>query len=134
MKNTIKESIEQFKRDLRSLTFYKNKLDEINDKLLALRRVMHEARSNRYDHEIGGHPMNYLDLMQKEEKLQQDQQLYEILLQRIAVELEKLDTEERTLLLDLYVHKKSFASISMKLYMSERNLKYHVDQVLKRIL
>lgn len=132
---TKKDGIEQFKRDLRSLTYYKGKRDEMQDKLLELSRIMHEPRANRYDHEIGGKPYNYVGLMEREDALKQELSFYELMIQRIGNMLERIENpEDRNLLIDIYIHKTSYAKLAMQRYMSERNLKYYVDNIIAKIL
>lgn len=130
-----KDAIEQFKRDLRSLNYYKGKKDELDDELLKLNRCMHEPRANRYDMEKGKGHYNYIELMEKEDELKEEKQFYELMIKRIGNQLEKItDESDRSLLIEIYIHKVSYARIAMKRYMSERNLKYYVDNVIRHIL
>ncbi|MGX8834927.1 hypothetical protein ACWG0P_12065 [Amedibacillus sp. YH-ame6] len=130
-----KEAVEQFKRDLKSLNYYKLKRSEVSDKLLELDRSMHEAKSNRYNFELGKGKFNYIELMEKEDGLKRELFLYEQLIVHIGNRLECIESDnDRRLLLDIYVHKQSYAKMSMKMFMSERNLKYHVDTIIRKIV
>lgn len=128
-----KVKIDQFKRELKSLTYYDGRMEELYDELIRLDRIMHEARPQRMGVR-SGLPLNYLSLMEEEDQVRQEYDFLNQSKRRIEEKLEKLNNEDRCLLIDLYVKGFSFDKISMQRYMSVRNVKYKVDSIIKTII
>lgn len=130
---TMKEKVDQFKRELKSMHYYQAKLLELQDELIRLDRMMHEPRPQRIT-ETKGNPINYLDLMEQEQQVRLEYDLLHTLITRVYDKLEQLEEHDRHMLLDLYVKGYSFEKISMENYMSVRNMKYKVDSLIKSIM
>lgn len=132
---TKRDEIEQFKRELKSLNYYKKKRDEIKDKLIIIGRVLYEPKANSYNNVGGKGDYNYLDLLQKEDYLKQMYGLYDQLIRHIGYRLDCIDeSDDRQLLMDIYIRKFSFEKMATNHHMSIRNLKYHVDLIIKNIV
>lgn len=132
---TRKEELDQFKRELKSLNYYKKKRDEIADKLLILERILYEPKANLYTNNTSKRTYNMVELLEKEAQLKQQKQLYTHLIQYIGDCLEKIEPlENRYLIMDIYIHNFSFEKKALELHMSARALKYYADQVLLKII
>lgn len=136
MNVTKKEEIEQFKRDLKSLNYYKSKYDEISDKLLVVARLMHEPKANSYDERFrNNNNYNFIELMEKEAELKKQQYLYDSLIKTIENRLDLLEKEtDKDLLINIYIRKYSYEKLAMERFMSVRRLKYYVNAVIEKLL
>lgn len=136
MSVTKKEEIEQFKRDLKSLNYYKSKYDEISDKLLVVARLMHEPKANSYDGMFGNNNnYNFIELMEKEAELKKQQYLYDSLIKTIENRLDLLEkASDKDLLINIYIRKYSYEKLAMERFMSVRRLKYYVNAVIEKLL
>lgn len=132
---TRKDKVEQFKRDLKSLSFYKSKRDELSDKMLELGRIMHEPKANRYERMGGVNSYNYIELMEKEDAIKAEYNLYDVLIKHIGERLDCISNlDDRNLLIDIYIHKQSYEKMAMNRFKSTRALKYHVDDIIQKIV
>lgn len=132
---TKKEEVEQFKRDLKSLNYYKSKRDELSDKRLVLERIMHEPKANRYDEITGSRKYNYIELMEKEDELNMQIQLYDALIKTIGNRLDKIEKEsDRDLLVELYIRNNTYEKLALEYFMSVRKMKYYVNSVISKIM
>lgn len=132
---TKKDKVEQFKRDLKSLNFYKSKRDELSDKMLELGRIMHEPKANRYELSIGVNKYNYIELMEKEDAYKAEYNLFDVLIKHIGEQLDCIvNLDDRNLIIEIYIRKSSFEKMAMERFISVRALKYHVDDVIQKIV
>lgn len=132
---TKKDKVEQFKRDLKSLNFYKSKRDELSDKMLELGRIMHEPKANRYELSIGVNKYNYIELMEKEDAYKAEYNLFDVLIKHIGEQLDCIvNLDDRNLIIEIYICKSSFEKMAMERFISVRALKYHVDDVIQKIV
>lgn len=129
-----KDKIEQFKRDLRSLKYYECKVNEISDELLKLSRIMHEPKSIKYGERLGSSALNYLECMEREEVLKNELKLHIFMIEKIKSKLDLLSDYDRILLDQLYVRRKGFTYVAQKMGVSERKLKYDVDEIIRKIV
>lgn len=136
---TTKDKIEQFKRDMRSYDYYLKKVVVLNQELEAIgvkligvsspkaKDVICENSRNPYAN-------NKLELMYQEERIINERNHTLRLIESIDEKLNRLETKNRELLIDLYIRRKTYERKSGEVYMSERNLKYHVNAIIKKII
>ena len=110
----IKKSdyVDQFKRDLKSYSFKKLELIEINDNIHALEVRMYEASGISYEHkEPTSSPNAYKTPMQNEmhlmEQLQSKKKFIEWWILEMDKKINLLGEQMKSIILDCYVFKKS---------------------------
>lgn len=131
---TERDKIEQFKRDLRSMNYYKEKTKEITDELIRLARVMHGPKTVKYGEKLGGNRINYLELMEQEDAFKKELQYYSFLIYSIEKKLKLLEKDEKMLLIELYVNRKKYEQLASEYFASERKLKYDVNEIIRKII
>ena len=131
---TEKDKIEQFKREMRSVKYIEGRMQEINDELIRLNRLMRDPKGIRYGEPMGNTP-NYFDLMEQEDQLRAE---YEALQERQSDVYDKLDkiksSSEKAALIALYVNRERYEDVADKYFRSIRSMKYHIDEVISKIV
>lgn len=131
---TAKDKIEQFKREMRSIRFYEGRMQEINDELVRLNRIMREPKPIKYG-EAMGNPPNFFDLMEQEDQLRSE---YEELHGRQSAVYEKLSKitskKDKDALIALYIRRERFEEVADKYFRSIRGMKYHIDEIISKIV
>lgn len=130
--------IEQFKRELRSLAYYKEAHRECNDKLESINNAlvgvssptMSEAPIENKSYK------NYriYDLMEEEEKIVQERNFYRYSIKNIEIKLAKLNEQERELLFELFVKNNNYDEVANKMHCSRSKLFYDVNNIISRII
>ena len=104
---TSKENCEQFRRDLKSLNWYKSKLEEINDQLLELAVKMQGVSSPAAKDVVienkNPYQNNLVELIMQEELLviRRDNLTYTI--KQIETKLNELPEDIREICIELYI-------------------------------
>ena len=104
---TSKENCEQFRRDLKSLNWYKSKLEEINDQLLELAVKMQGVSSPAAKDVVienkNPYQNNLVELIMQEELLviRRDNLSYTI--KQIETKLNELPEDIREICIELYI-------------------------------
>ena len=131
---TERDKIAQFKRELRSLNYYKGKIKEITEELIRLARVMHGPKTVKYGERLGGNKINYLELMEQEDACKEELQHYSFLINNIEKRIDCLEKSEKNLLLEIYVNRKKYEELAPEYFASERKLKYDVNEIIRKII
>lgn len=136
---TIKDEIDQFKRDLRSYTYHQKKVVELEEKLEelatrmqglsspAFKEVVYENTSNPYSD-------NRLQLMDEEEILIKERNVHFREMKRLDDALALLDEDKQQILRDIYVKRKNIDYVASKNYCSIRKVKYDVNAMIKWVI
>lgn len=136
---TTKDKIEQFKRDLRSYTYHRKRIDEINELLFELgikivgvssptiKDVVIENAKNPYSD-------RKLQYLMEEEELVKERNRHALEIQRLNNALNFLDKEMREILINVYVKKKSYDSVSAEKYISRDKLKHDINCSIKALV
>lgn len=131
---TEKDKIEQFKREMRSIRYYEGRMQEINDELVKLNRIMREPKPIKYG-EAMGNPPNFYDLMEQEDTLRAE---YEELHGRQSAVYEKLslipNEKDKDALIALYIHRERFEEVADKYFRGLRSMKRDVDKIISEIV
>ena len=136
---TIKDEIDQFKRDLRSYTYHQKKVVELEEKLEelatrmqglsspAFKEIVYENTSNPYSD-------NRLQLMDEEEILIKERNVHFREMKRLDDALALLDEDKQQILRDIYVKRKNIDYVASKNYCSTRKVKYDVNAMIKWVI
>lgn len=115
---TSKEVCEQFRRDLKSLNYYKSKLEEINDKLLEmnvkLQRVSSPAVKDVIIENKNPYQSNVLELMMQEENLIKERDHYKYMIVQIESKLKALPKNIRKICIELYVNGRNAENVALE--------------------
>lgn len=136
---TTKDKVEQFKRELRSYTYYKESVKEINLKLCEINTKLLGISSITYNPvhlENAGKPYhdNKLELICDEERLINERSYYERKLTQIDDALNKLNLQDKELLIKLYIEHKKYDELAEEYSYSIRMLKYKVNRLIEEIM
>lgn len=135
----IKDEINQFKRDLRSYTYRKKKVAEIDEKLLELsvqqlgvsspapKKVIYENAGDPYHN-------NKLSLMMREEELINERMKHQNELDHIDKALNSLPPAQKQVLIDVYITRERIDTVADRNHCSIRKMKYDIDEMIKKIL
>lgn len=139
MQITLKDEMEQFKRDLRSYTYHQKKALEIEEKLEdlavkmqglsspAFKEVIYENTSNPYKD-------RKLELMCEEGELVKERNFHLLEIKRLDDALRLIDEEKRKILVDIYIKRKKIDYVAAKRFCSSRKVKYDVNAMIKWII
>lgn len=132
------KKIEQFKRELRSYNFYKEALKECNDKLEAVSTSLCGVSSPKLSasNKGGGGNKNYriYDLMDQEEKLIRERNMYRYSINQVEERLSKLSEKEQKLLIKLFVNNANYEVVAREMYCSRAKLFYDVNKIISKII
>lgn len=113
---TSKENCEQFRRDLKSLNWYKSKLDEINDQLLELdvkmQRVSSPAVKDVVIENKNPYQSNILELMLQEEILIKQRDNLKYTVDQIEKKLNALPKRIRRICIELYINGRNAENVA----------------------
>lgn len=134
-----KDKIEQFKRDLRSRTFYTKMVVDCFERLEEISVHIGEVGAIRNDVvrlENNHSPQNHLLYwMMEEEKIIKEKDHYELLIQEIDDKLNCLeDQSEKIMLIDLYVKNKNHEKVADANHINRQNMYKKIDKILSTIL
>lgn len=111
---TEKDKIEQFKRDLKSYEYYQKKVQQCNEELEVIAHKLEGVSSpcvKDVIYENAGNPysnVNKLQLMIEEDELIKERDKYIGMIGEIDAKLLKIhNTDEKEMIIDLYIKKKS---------------------------
>lgn len=71
-----------------------------------------------------------LDLLEKKQRIIRDRAPFVIRVERIVAFLDRLDPEDRKIVTDVYIKGYTIESVAIRLYCSERTVKYRIDRIL----
>lgn len=136
---TDKDKFEQFKRDLRSYSFKQKELKLIEDELIRLSAILHEAGAVRYDEEklSFGDPYitKYLDEMDEYDELEARKGAMEAFLSEVDAILQKCEFNVREALIECYIKGKPHDVVAQNYLFFHRQQMYRdMERELKGIL
>ena len=138
---TIKDEIEQFKRDCRSMEYWTKKYIECNEKLEEIAVRLRGISSPRFEDvkvENAGDPYKNGKLywFYEEEKVMKERDEYIRNMAKVNSTLMKITNHvEQQMIRDLYVERKNHEAVAEKYHYSNRKAMYrHVDNVLSKVL
>lgn len=138
MRITLKDEIEQFKRDLRSYTYHQKKVLEIEDKLEDLAVKMQGISSPAFKEVVCENSDPYKDrrveLMCEEGELVKERNFHLLEIKRLDDTLRLIDEEKRKILIDIYIKRKKIDYVAAKRFCSSRKVKYDVNAMIKWII
>ena len=138
MRITLKDEIEQFKRDLRSYTYHQKKVLEIEDKLEDLAVKMQGISSPAFKEVLCENSDPYKDrrveLMCEEGELVKERNFHLLEIKRLDDTLRLIDEEKRKILIDIYIKRKKIDYVAAKRFCSSRKVKYDVNAMIKWII
>lgn len=140
MSLTLKEKIDQFKRDCASSAYYQKVLLELDDNIRALDYQLSEItyqQKQMDDTNVSPiHKRNKAALILEQDGLVKKKEEYEKRIQEVNDKLDCIiDTYDRQMLVDLYILKKRHESVADKYHYATRAAMYkHLDKVIMKIL
>lgn len=140
MSLTLKEKIDQFKRDCASSAYYQKVLLELDDSIRALDYQLSEIayqQKQMNDTNISAiNKRNKAALILEQDGLVKQKEEYEKRIQEVNDKLDCIiDTYDRQMLVDLYILKKRHESVADKYHYATRAAMYkHLDKVIMKIL
>lgn len=140
MSLTLKDRIEQFKRELRSYRYYEKSIEEIDASLEELNVKMVGVSSTPPKDVIAGsmsakvYHSNILELIESKTHLEEEKKYYTSRIAQIDSKLEKIDQHDAAILKDLYVKRVPYDVIADENHYSLRQMKYYVNNVIKSLL
>ena len=115
---TSKDNCEQFRRDLKSLNYYKAKLENINDQLLELSVSLQGVSSPGVKYVIienkDPYKSNKLHLIMEEQSLLDERKNLEYTIKQIEAKLHALPKRIRKVCVDLYIKGKNSESVAFE--------------------
>ena len=139
MRITLKDEIEQFKRDLKSYTYHQKKVLEIEEKLEELAVKMQGVSSPAfkevvYENVSDPYKDRKIELMCEEEKLVKERNVHLLEIKRLDDALSLIDEEKRKILIDVYIKRKKIDYVAARRFCSSRKVKYDVNAMIKWII
>lgn len=138
---TIKDEIEQFKRDCRSMEYWTKKYIECNEKLEEIAVHLRGVSSPRTDDvkvENAGDPYKNGKIywFHEEDQVMKERDEYIRNMAKVNSTLMKITNHvDQQMIRDLYVEKKNHESVAERYhYANRRAMYYHVNSVLSKIL
>lgn len=139
---TLKDRIEQFKRECRSESYYQRVVQELEQKIEEIDTILTGVSSPGFD--LGSKAKNgknkygtrELELMLKLEGLIQERDNYVYLKRKVSNTLRKIKNEDdRKMIEDLYVKNLKQEHVALKYNFASRSaMFYHINNILSEIL
>ena len=140
---SVKDKVEQFKRELRSYRYYEKSIDEIDGKLEELRTQRIGVSSPKPKEVIAGKAsVQYcapkdsmmLEIMEKEQHLMASRNYYISRIQMINDALSKLDTSDADILRELYIKRVPFDVVADEHHYSAAHFKRYANKLIKSVV
>lgn len=128
------DKIEQFKRDLKSLRYYEQRIIELEQELECISRVLYEAKTQHYGESKGNKQINKIEFMEIEDKLCKSISVYSSLRDSIKNKLNLLDECDMSLLMDMFVVGRNHYKIAEDRNVSRSKLYRDVDNIIEKLL
>lgn len=139
MQITLKDEVEQFKRDLRSYTYHQKKAVELEEKLEELATRMQGLSSPAikeiiYENSSDPYKDRKLEFMCEEEELVKERNDHLLEMKRLDDALGLIEEDKRKILTDIYIKRKNIDYVAAKHFCSVRKVKYDVNAIIKWII
>lgn len=139
---TEKDRIEQFKRELKSYEYYQKKVQECNEELEVIAHKLEGVSSpcvKDVIYENAGDPysnINKLQLMIEEDELVKERDKYIEMISGIDARLLKVpNSDEREMIIDLYIKKVNHEKVASDNYYANRAGMYkRINAILAKII
>lgn len=115
---TSKDSVEQFKREMKSLNYYKLKIAEAELELESLATIMHGVSSPSFKDVIiennrNPYHNNFIELMEEEDKLIKEKSMYKRLADIIESKMNKMDKLLLDMCNELYIKRRNHDNVAL---------------------
>lgn len=131
---TIKDRIEQFKRDLKSRNYYQAKSNEFDLKLEELHRIMHEPKSIRYGDSIGNGSFSFIDLMEQEDSIKSEAKVFNSMIHSIDERLSRIDSDnDRKMIEDVYCNRINHEKVAKRYGYTRGGMYKHIYKTMAEI-
>lgn len=139
---TIKDKIEQFKRDCKSNDYYTKAIMECNEKIEELDVILNGLgcpngnTGPKCENARNPYASDKLEPLMKQEQIINERNEYIRRINSVNTKLMKItDPVDRQLVVDLYVERKNHESMSNKYHYASRMAMYkHVNKVIEKIV
>lgn len=137
---TLKDEVEQFKRDLKSYSYHQKKIKEIDDELLELRTRLEGVSSPApkdvvLENARNPYASNKLDLIMQEEILLKERSKHQDEVMRVDALMKRIIFQEDTdILIELYVRRFSLDVVARNHYTSRSSLNRRANRIIRKML
>jgi hypothetical protein len=139
---TIKDKIEQFKRDCKSNDYYTKAIMECNEKIEELDVILNGLccpngnTGPKCENARNPYASDKLEPLMKQEQIINERNEYIRRINSVNTKLMKItDPVDRQMIIDLYVERKNHESMSNKYHYASRMAMYkHVNKVIEKIV
>ncbi len=127
--NYAKSELKNLKYLQRVVLGFDNKLAEIDNQLIGVSAI-DPSRDLSSSPSASNRDVHMLSLMDRKQRIIKDRAQFAMRVNKTISFLDRLSLEDRKIVTDVYIKGYTIESVAIRLYCSERTVKYRIDRIL----
>lgn len=125
------EKINYFKSLCKGYNYFKRQITYLQERLIQINTLLERIPKPGLSSE-GGSSLNPIELMEEEEQVKRELEIFIHHVQKVDFVLGKLKKKDKEAIQRVYINKERYADVCMKCFYSERYLKRRIDLLIQK--